>query len=130
VRCLLITVIEQMGFRPYATNCFVHKFKEAGGCEAEMMFVRDGFDAGLVRRFCMSQKPHSCGPGAWSLPADRRSWDEATHAWAAEQAKGWPEPFLPGTTTLVNPYEPRPRGRGRGSLRARAARAARGLGKR
>ena len=31
-----------LGFEPYDTSCAVHRFKEAGGCEAEMMFVRRG----------------------------------------------------------------------------------------
>ena len=56
-----------------------------------MMFVREGFDERLVRAFCMSQRPHSCGPGAWSLPADRGSWDAQTKAWAAQVGAGWPE---------------------------------------
>ena len=29
-------------FSRYATSCAAHRFKEAGGCEAEMMFVRRG----------------------------------------------------------------------------------------
>ena len=74
----------------YATNCLVHKFKEAGGCEAEMMFVRPGFDVRLVRSFCQSQRPHSCGPGAWSLPEHRGAWDAQTKVWARETAKEWP----------------------------------------
>ena len=66
---------------------------EAGGCEAEMMFVRPGdFDERLVRAFCTAGRPHSCGPGSWSLEQDRGSWDAPTRAWAAEQAKGWPPP--------------------------------------
>lgn len=92
---VLVRAMAELGFRPYDTNCLVHKFKEAGGCEAEMMFVRDGFDEKLVRGFCMNQRPHSCGPGAWSLPADRGSWDAATKAWAAEVASRWPPPSSP-----------------------------------
>ena len=69
----------------------MHKFKEAGGCEAEMMFVRPGdFDERLVRNMCMREKPHSCGPGAWSLERDRGGWDAQTRAWAAERARSWP----------------------------------------
>ena len=57
-----------------------------------MMFVRPGdFDQDLVRSFCTAARPHSCGPGAWSLKQDRHSWDARTKAWAAEVAKGWPE---------------------------------------
>ena len=55
-----------------------------------MTFVRDGFDAAFVRKYCMAQKPHSCGPGAWSLPSQRKSWNETMHAWASEEAKKWP----------------------------------------
>ena len=124
----LVAAMAEMGFAPYATNCYVHKFKEAGGCEAEMMFVRPGFDMGLVRRFCMSQRPHSCGPGAWSVPADRRSWDPATKVWAAAIEKDWPDYMLPNGQ-LINPYEPAGRargarggGRGRGRGRARGGR--------
>ena len=53
----------------YATNCAVHRFKEAGGCEAEMMFVRPlgDFNQEIVRSFCTAARPHSCGPGALSL---------------------------------------------------------------
>jgi len=112
---VLVSAMAALGFRPYDTNCLVHKFKEAGGCEAEMMFVRDGFDERLVRSFCMSQKPHSCGPGAWSLPADRGGWDVQTKAWAREVAKRWPE--APARPAL---------GRGRGALRARARAMSRG----
>lgn len=90
---VLVSAMERLGYRPYATNCLVHKFKEAGGCEAEMMFVRDGFDESLVRSFCMSQKPHSCGPGAWSTVGDRGSWSAEMKEWAREQARGWPEPL-------------------------------------
>jgi hypothetical protein len=54
---VLVNAMAALGYSPYATNCQVHKFKEAGGCEAEMMFVRPGFDEQLVRTFCMSQKP-------------------------------------------------------------------------
>lgn len=113
---VLVAAMADLGFAPYATNCYVHKFKEAGGCEAEMMFVRPGFDVGLVRRFCMSQRPHSCGPGAWSLPADRRGWDEATRAWAQDIEKGWPEYVLPGNQ-LINPYVGPYAGRNGGRLR-------------
>ena len=68
----------------------MHRFKEASGCEAEMMFVRPAdFDQELVRSFCTAA--HSCGPAAWSLERDRHSWDARTKAWAAEVAKGWPE---------------------------------------
>ena len=102
----------RLGFRPYDTTCYVHKFKEAGGCEAEMMFVRDGFDEALVRKFCTSQRPHSCGPGAWSLPADRKSWDAQTKAWAAEIEKGWPE-YVSPEGVLYNPYD-HAQGRGKG----------------
>ena len=35
----------------------------------------------------MAGRPHSCGPGAWSLKQDRRSWGAATRAWAIEAAK-------------------------------------------
>lgn len=87
---VLVAAMAEMGFTPYGTNCAVHKFKEAGGCEAEMTFVRDGFDAAFVRKYCMAQKPHSCGPGAWSLPSQRKSWNETMHAWASEEAKKWP----------------------------------------
>ena len=92
VKCgVVVAAMKTLGFEPYATNCKVHKFKEAGGCEAEMMFVRPGdFNEELVRSFCTAGRPHSCGPGAWSLKQDRRGWDAATRAWAQEAAKGWP----------------------------------------
>ena len=92
VKCnVVVSAMRGLGFEPYATNCQVHKFKEAGGCEAEMMFVRPGdFNEELVRSFCTAGRPHSCGPGAWSLKQDRRGWDAATKAWADEVAKGWP----------------------------------------
>ena len=86
----LVSAMATMGYKPYGTNCDVHKFKEAGGCEAEMTFIREGFDEPFVRRYCMAQKPHSCGPGAWSLPNQRQSWTAEMHAWAKEEAKGWP----------------------------------------
>ena len=92
VKCnVVVGAMAALGFAPYATSCAAHRFKEAGGCEAEMMFVRPGdFDEGLVRSFCTAGRPHSCGPGAWSVKQDRRSWDAATKAWADEAAKGWP----------------------------------------
>lgn len=97
VKCgAVVQAMRALGFEPYATSCAVHKFKEAGGCEAEMMFVRPGrFDEPLVRSFCMAGRPHSCGPGAWSLKQDRRGWDAATRAWAEEAAKGWPAELPP-----------------------------------
>ena len=91
VKCgAVVEAMAELGFRPYDTNCAVHKFKEAGGCEAEMMFVRAGFDAELTRTYCRAQKPHSCGPGAWSVPSDRKKWSQAMLTWADEVAKGWP----------------------------------------
>ena len=88
----VVLAMAALGYRPYDTSCAVHKFKEAGGCEAEMMFVRPGFDVALTRTFCRSQKPHSCGPGAWSVPSDRKGWTAEMRAWAEEAAKGWPPP--------------------------------------
>ena len=42
----------------------MHRFKEAGGCEAEMMFVRPGdFRQDLVRSFCSG----SVGKVAWLM---------------------------------------------------------------
>lgn len=103
----VVAAMAELGYEPYATNCAVHKFKEAGGCEAEMMFVRPGFDETLTRTFCRSQKPHSCGPGAWSLPSDRKGWSREMHEWAGKTARGWPTP----------PYEARKGSRIRSSTR-------------
>lgn len=51
VKCgVVVEAMRELGFEPYATNCMVHKFKEAGGCEAEMMFVRPGFNKRCVSR--------------------------------------------------------------------------------
>ena len=107
----------ELGYEPYGTNCLVHKFKEAGGCEAEMMFVRPGFDEGLVRKYCMAQKPHSCGPGAWSLPGDRKGWSAKMREWAAAEESHWP-------TIDYMTLRPARAAGGRGGQGARAARRA------
>ena len=95
-----------LGYQPYGTNCLVHKFKEAGGCEAEMMFVRPGFNEGLVRRYCMAQRPHSCGPGAWSLPADRRGWSAQMKEWAAAEQRAEITSLDPPSSPLYLPLPP------------------------
>lgn len=62
-----VSTLHGLGFEPYGTNCSVHNFHEAFGCEAQMTFVRPaGFDERLVRRFCQDDKVKTCGPGAWS----------------------------------------------------------------
>jgi len=62
-----VVAMRQLGYVPFGTNCSVHRFNEANGCEAQMTFVRpDDFDRELVLSFCTSTWPHSCGPGAWS----------------------------------------------------------------
>ena len=49
------------GLSPYGTNCSYHRFKEAGGCEAQMTFVRPAdFKPRLVQAFCTKQWPPSC----------------------------------------------------------------------
>ena len=69
--------MRELGYVPYGTNCSVHSFPEARGCEGNMVFVRPGaFNAGLVRTICgdWDGKWHrfyqhwtgSCGPAAWS----------------------------------------------------------------
>ena len=51
----VVGAMAALGFGPYATSCAVHRFREAGGCEAEMMFVRRGdFREELARAFCVS----------------------------------------------------------------------------
>ena len=63
-----VAAMRGFGFEPYGTNCSVLRFKEANGCEAQMTFVRRGdFDGELVRSYCTASRPHSCGPGSWSV---------------------------------------------------------------
>ena len=52
--------MHEMGFEPLNTNCSVVQYREALGCEAQMMFVRRDaeWDRDLVLRFC--EKQHSC----------------------------------------------------------------------
>jgi FkbM family methyltransferase len=62
-----VAALAALGFEPWGTNCSVHTFQDAHGCEADMTFVRPGdFDEKFVRALCTARWPHSCGPGAWS----------------------------------------------------------------